>query len=167
MVVWPCVGVRIIFYQIRDRIRGHDIRDIVSRLPTFVARRIGNMSGRYALYGPHSRVREKMLLAECPEYAERYNIAPQNCNGEVSNPILSRRGICSPCAGDVPTRLNSSGSETLCKFQRYLRKTSNFTKIIAKLHRYLRKQTSGVTPRSHVSQGGRYPRSIAFLRVPH
>jgi len=37
------------------------------------------MSGRYALYGPHSRLREQMLLAECPEYAERYNIAPQAC----------------------------------------------------------------------------------------
>ena len=36
------------------------------------------MCGRYALYGPHSRVREKMLLAECLEYAERYNIAPQS-----------------------------------------------------------------------------------------
>lgn len=36
------------------------------------------MCGRYALYGPHSRLREKMLLAECPEYGERYNIAPQS-----------------------------------------------------------------------------------------
>jgi len=36
------------------------------------------MCGRYALYGPHSRLREAMLLAECPEYGERYNIAPQS-----------------------------------------------------------------------------------------
>jgi len=36
------------------------------------------MCGRYALYGPHSRLREQMLLAECPEYGERYNIAPQS-----------------------------------------------------------------------------------------
>jgi len=36
------------------------------------------MCGRYALYGPHSRLREQMLLVECPEYGERYNIAPQS-----------------------------------------------------------------------------------------
>ena len=36
------------------------------------------MCGRYALYGPQSRLREKFLLAHCPEYAERYNIAPQS-----------------------------------------------------------------------------------------
>lgn len=36
------------------------------------------MCGRYALYGPHSRLREPLLLAECPEYGERYNIAPQS-----------------------------------------------------------------------------------------
>lgn len=36
------------------------------------------MCGRYALYGPHSRLREKMLLVECPEYGERYNITPQS-----------------------------------------------------------------------------------------
>ena len=36
------------------------------------------MCGRYALYGPQSRLREQMLLAECPEYGERYNIAPQS-----------------------------------------------------------------------------------------
>lgn len=36
------------------------------------------MCGRYALYGPHSRLREKFLLEHCPEYAERYNIAPQS-----------------------------------------------------------------------------------------
>ena len=36
------------------------------------------MCGRYALYGPQSRLREKFLLAHCPEYAARYNIAPQS-----------------------------------------------------------------------------------------
>ena len=36
------------------------------------------MCGRYALYGPQSRLREQLLLAECPEYGERYNIAPQS-----------------------------------------------------------------------------------------
>lgn len=35
-----------------------------------------DMCGRYALYGPISRLREKMLLEECPEFGERYNIAP-------------------------------------------------------------------------------------------
>jgi putative SOS response-associated peptidase YedK len=36
------------------------------------------MCGRYALYGPQSRLWEKFLLAHCPDYAERYNIAPQS-----------------------------------------------------------------------------------------
>lgn len=36
------------------------------------------MCGRYALYGPQSRLREKFLLAHCADYAERYNIAPQS-----------------------------------------------------------------------------------------
>lgn len=39
---------------------------------------VARMCGHYALYGPHSRVREKILLAERPEYAERYSIAPQS-----------------------------------------------------------------------------------------
>ncbi len=36
------------------------------------------MCGRYALYGPRSRLRDQLILAECPEYGERYNIAPQS-----------------------------------------------------------------------------------------
>ena len=36
------------------------------------------MCGRYALYGPQSRLWEKFLLAHCADYAERYNIAPQS-----------------------------------------------------------------------------------------
>lgn len=36
------------------------------------------MCGRYALYGPVSRLKEKLVLAECPEYFERYNISPQS-----------------------------------------------------------------------------------------
>lgn len=36
------------------------------------------MCGRYALYGPHSRVNEALLLKYYPEYGERYNIAPQS-----------------------------------------------------------------------------------------
>ena len=36
------------------------------------------MCGRYALYGPKTRLREAMLLEECPDYAERYNIPPQS-----------------------------------------------------------------------------------------
>lgn len=36
------------------------------------------MCGRYALYGPQSRLREAFLLEFCPEYFARYNIAPQS-----------------------------------------------------------------------------------------
>lgn len=36
------------------------------------------MCGRYALYGPHSRVRGEYDLEDCPEYLPRYNIAPQS-----------------------------------------------------------------------------------------
>ena len=36
------------------------------------------MCGRYALYGPQSRLREAFLLQFCPEYFARYNIAPQS-----------------------------------------------------------------------------------------
>lgn len=36
------------------------------------------MCGRYTLYGPVSRVTERLLLKYCPEYGERYNIAPQS-----------------------------------------------------------------------------------------
>jgi len=50
------------------------------------------MCGRYALYGPQSRLRERLLLAECPEYGERYNIAPQ------SNILVVR---CKPTVGRV------------------------------------------------------------------
>jgi putative SOS response-associated peptidase YedK len=50
------------------------------------------MCGRYALYGPHSRINEALLLKYCPEYAERYNIAPQ------SNILVIR---CKPEVGRV------------------------------------------------------------------
>lgn len=34
------------------------------------------MCGRYVLYGSRSRLWERFRLAECPEFAPRYNIAP-------------------------------------------------------------------------------------------
>lgn len=36
------------------------------------------MCGRYALHGPVSRLRESFDLRDCPEWAARYNIAPQS-----------------------------------------------------------------------------------------
>lgn len=36
------------------------------------------MCGRYALYGPASRLKQRFDLRECPEFPPRYNIPPQS-----------------------------------------------------------------------------------------
>ena len=57
------------------------------------------MCGRYALYGPMSRLREAMLLDECPEYGERYNTAPQ-ASILGPNELMGRVGqSMGPCSG--------------------------------------------------------------------
>lgn len=82
------------------------------------------MCGRYALYGPTSRLREAMLLAECPEYGERYNIAPQASilvvrykpgTGRVGQMV--RWGLIPSWARDpaIGARLNNARGETVAE----------------------------------------------------
>lgn len=80
------------------------------------------MCGRYALYGPHSRLREQMLLAECPEYGERYNIAPQSNilvvrfkpdAGRVGQ--LVKWGLIPARAEEPTSKLNNARGETVAE----------------------------------------------------
>ena len=82
------------------------------------------MCGRYALYGPMSRLREAMLLDECPEYGERYNIAPQASilvvrykpgTGRVGQ--MARWGLVPAWAKDpaIGARLNNARGETVAE----------------------------------------------------
>lgn len=82
------------------------------------------MCGRYALYGPHSRLTEKLLLASCPEYGPRYNIAPQSQilvirgkpgTGRVGQ--LVQWGLIPAWARDatIGARLNNARAETVAE----------------------------------------------------
>lgn len=82
------------------------------------------MCGRYALYGPQSRLREAFLLQFCPEYFARYNIAPQSRvliirdkmgTGQVGQ--LVRWGLIPSWAEDpaIGNRLNNARGETVAE----------------------------------------------------
>jgi putative SOS response-associated peptidase YedK len=82
------------------------------------------MCGRYALYGPMSRLREAMLLAECPEYGERYNTAPQASILVVRDKPGTRRvgqmakwSLVPASAKDpaIGARLNNARGETVAE----------------------------------------------------
>jgi len=80
------------------------------------------MCGRYALYGPQSRLREAFMLEFCPEYFARYNIAPQSRvliirhkpdSGRVGQ--LVRWGLIPSWTKDpgIGARLNNARGETV------------------------------------------------------
>lgn len=82
------------------------------------------MCGRYALYGPQSRLREAFLLEFCPEYFARYNIAPQSRvlivrhkpdTGRAGQ--LVRWGLIPSWAKDpgIGARLNNARGETVAE----------------------------------------------------
>lgn len=80
------------------------------------------MCGRYALYGPQSRLREAFLLESCPEYFARYNIAPQSRVLVIRHPPgagrvgqLVRWGLIPSWAKDpgIGARLNNARGETV------------------------------------------------------
>lgn len=80
------------------------------------------MCGRYALYGPVSRLREAFLLAQCPDFEPRWNIAPQSRIPVIRQAPdgsrvgqLVRWGLIPPWADDpaVGARLNNARAETV------------------------------------------------------
>lgn len=82
------------------------------------------MCGRYALYGPASRVRAAYDLEDCPDFPERYNIAPQSRVlvirqkpgvGRVGQ--LVRWGLIPSWARDaaIGGRLNNARGETVAE----------------------------------------------------
>ena len=83
-----------------------------------------SMCGRYALYGPAARVRAVYDLENCPDFPERYNIAPQSRIlvirhkpgiGRVGQ--LVRWGLIPSWASDaaIGNRLNNARGETVAE----------------------------------------------------
>ena len=80
------------------------------------------MCGRYALYGPVSRLSDRFGLAECADFAPRYNIAPQSDilvirqhpeKGRVG--VLHTWGLIPSWAKDpaIGGKLNNARAETV------------------------------------------------------
>lgn len=80
------------------------------------------MCGRYALFGPQSRLREYFDLSECVDLAPRYNIAPQSdilvirdhpSRGRVG--VLHRWGLIPAWAKDaqIGAKLHNARAETV------------------------------------------------------
>jgi putative SOS response-associated peptidase YedK len=82
------------------------------------------MCGRYTLYGPKSRLTEYFDMAECADFAPRYNIAPQSDilvirqhpeKGRVG--VMHKWGLIPSWAKDpsIGAKLNNARAETVAE----------------------------------------------------